>query len=333
MSAYAVPPAVLAALDQQLMHRERGALIDAARRLSEVYRAGGGSDIAIDDATAALAYAAVRMPATYAALTWVLADLKLRAPGFAPCHVIDIGAGTGAATLAAAEQFATLATAELIEPNVAMQHLAGPLLATTDLKTQFAVQYTDSGVPRSANKTGAGTLAIAGYVLAELPIAAVAAFLAPYLAQVEMLVIVEPGTPQGFQRILAVRRMVLEGDLGRIVAPCTHAGSCPLVGADWCHFSVRLPRSRLHQAIKAVDAPFEDERFSYLVVTRNAELRADGGLARVLAQPKSNKAGVELVLCSAAGRTVMMVPQRDKPRARLAKRLHWGDVAPGAIGG
>jgi hypothetical protein len=39
-------------------------------------------------------------------------------------------------------------------------------------------------------------------------------------------------------------------------------------GNDWCHFSQRLPRSRDHMLLKDADVPFEDERYSYVVVTR-----------------------------------------------------------------
>ena len=46
-------------------------------------------------------------------------------------------------------------------------------------------------------------------------------------------------------------------------------------GDDWCHFSQRLPRSRDHMLLKDASVPFEDERYSYVVVTQ-----AEGGIRR-----------------------------------------------------
>ena len=44
-----------------------------------------------------------------------------------------------------------------------------------------------------------------------------------------MLVLVEPGTPQGFARIREARAaLIAEG--AHIVAPCTHENVCPMEG-------------------------------------------------------------------------------------------------------
>ena len=67
-----------------------------------------------------------------------------------------------------------------------------------------------------------------------------------------------------------------------VAAPCPHDGKCPLQPPDWCHFTQRLPRSRAHKQIKEADVPFEDEKFSYVALTRSPIARRP---ARVLAQP------------------------------------------------
>ena len=43
---------------------------------------------------------------------------------------------------------------------------------------------------------------------------------------------------------------------------------------DWCHFTQRLPRSRAHKQIKGAELPFEDEKFSYVALTRAPAARA-----------------------------------------------------------
>jgi len=69
-----------------------------------------------------------------------------------------------------------------------------------------------------------------------------------------LLVLVEPGTPAGYGRILRARdRLVGLG--ATLAAPCPHHAACPLTGEDWCHFSVRLPRSRDHRLAKGGEVP------------------------------------------------------------------------------
>ena len=42
--------------------------------------------------------------------------------------------------------------------------------------------------------------------------------------------------------------VVTVGEAGaNILAPCPHARPCPLAAPDWCHFSARVARSRLHR--------------------------------------------------------------------------------------
>ena len=91
-----------------------------------------------------------------------------------------------------------------------------------------------------------------------------------------MLVLVEPGTPQGFARIRAARAALIEAG-GHVAAPCTHDNACPMSGDDWCHFSQRLPRSRDHMIAKGARVPFEDERYAYVVVSRAAVDRIGPG--------------------------------------------------------
>ena len=75
--------------------RDRGALRESSARISEHYRARGTSREVIGGGGDAIAYALSRMPATYAAVAAVLAELRDRAPEFAPATLLDAGAGPG----------------------------------------------------------------------------------------------------------------------------------------------------------------------------------------------------------------------------------------------
>ena len=114
-----------------------------------------------------------------------------------------------------------------------------------------------------------------------------------------------------------------------ILAPCPHQAPCPLAAPDWCHFSQRLARSRDHRLAKGAEVPFEDEKFSYLVVARPA-VQALTPTPRVLAPPHMAKPGIDLKLCTLDGRAeATFVPRRDKPAYAIARRLDWGDALPG----
>ena len=67
-----------------------------------------------------------------------------------------------------------------------------------------------------------------------------------------MVLIIEPGTPSGFNNIIQARDKLTDKGFSDI-APCTALnGFCPLRdhGPDWCHFVVRLDRSRIQKHLK-----------------------------------------------------------------------------------
>jgi len=140
-----------------------------------------------------------------------------------------------------------------------------------------------------------------------------------------VLVLIEPGTPDGFKRILLARQHLLRAG-AVVVAPCTHHAVCPLAGADWCHFKERVQRSRAHMHAKSASVPFEDEAFSYLVVARDG---AVSGGARVLAPVEVSKIAVTMKLCSEQGLSAANVPSRDKTNYKRAKKAGWGDLWQG----
>ena len=187
----------------------------------------------------------------------------------------------------------------------------------------------DAGLPGTEILSGDVTvekpkadLVVASYVLAEIPeenCAAIAADL--WQSAGAALALIEPGTPDGFARIRAARAALIEAG-AHVAAPCTHDGSCPLSGEDWCHFSQRLARSRDHMLLKDANVPFEDERYSYVVVTR--EKAASG--ARILSSPLAEKPGLTFKLCDENGLRAQFVASRDKDEYRRVRKRGWGDL-------
>ena len=319
----ALPAPLRAALDRALEGVSRKELADRAARTSEAYRAGQGSAAVIHVAHDALAYAITRLPATYAACAAALAEAARLAPGFAPASLLDAGVGTGAASWAALETWSGLKAAVWLDASQVFLALAARFAALGPA----ALRGADA---QRADLTAAGPwpkadLVLASYALAEIAPERQGAVLGGLWQACDgMLALVEPGTPAGYGRILAARAMLIAAG-AQVLAPCPHAQACPLVGEDWCHFSVRLPRSRDHLAVKAAEVPFEDERFSYLIAARPG-VASVALTARVIAPPRTGKPGIELKLCTPDGVERRLVGKRDKAAFAAARRLDWGDA-------
>jgi ribosomal protein RSM22 (predicted rRNA methylase) len=308
------PPELTLALEALLEGVPRKDLAVAAQKLSAGYRQGETS-APIITALQATAYAVARMPATFSASAAVFARLAEVMPDFAPHSLLDVGAGTGAASWAAVAQWRDIGAVTMLDRNPALRILArrladgGPLVKAEILAGDL-----------SAEKPKAD-LVVASYVLAELPPDQAASVARDLWQGAETaLVLIEPGTPDGFARIRAARAALIEMG-AHVAAPCTHDNNCPMSGNDWCHFSQRLPRSRDHMLLKEATVPFEDERYAYVVVTR--EGAAHG--ARILAPPLDTKPGLTFKLCDEVGLRAQFVAARDKDEHRRVRKLGWGD--------
>lgn len=313
----ALPPTLGAALETVLEGVQRKALAEAAQKMSAGYRQGQTSRAIVSPQDAS-AYAVARMPATYAACAAVFARLRGAMPEFSPATLLDVGAGTGAASWAAVTAWPQIGSLTMLDHNPALRTLARRL--------------AEAGPPALAGAEILGgelgsvdtkaDLIVASYVLAELPedkAASVATDLWRWTASA--LVLIEPGTPQGFARIRGARAALIAAG-AHVAAPCTHDAACPMTGDDWCHFSQRLPRSRDHMLLKDASVPFEDERYAYVVVTREAGPRG----ARILAPPLETKPGLTFKLCDETGVRPAFVAARDKDEYRRVRKSGWGDL-------
>jgi ribosomal protein RSM22 (predicted rRNA methylase) len=320
MIAPSLPPALKAALDAKLEGAARSAIATRAAIISKTYRDGGGSG-AIATETDALAYAAARMPATYAAVSASLNALSEIRPEFSPNTLLDAGAGPGTASFSAAEAFGSLSSFVMLDANDALRTLALDLAKDSPRFNELAYRRGDAKTLLA--KSEPTDLVIASYVIGELGDAD-RRELANLLWEKtrDTLVVVEPGTPAGYARIIVLRAQLIEAG-AHVTAPCPHDGACPLAKPDWCHFTQRLPRSRAHKEIKGADVPFEDEKFSFCVLSRS---RVASRPSRVLAQPVVGKVEVAAKLCTANGVATVRIPRRDRQAYAQARRWRWGDA-------
>jgi ribosomal protein RSM22 (predicted rRNA methylase) len=270
------------------------------------------------------AYAAYRMPATHAALSRVLADLAER--GLSPRSLLDLGGGTGAAAWAAAGAF------ESLESITVLDQVDEALALGRDL-------VVDAPSPALAGATF--TRAVAGdwpqleadlvtvsYVLSELDEAAQDGLVADAMRRGRAVLVAEPGTPDGYARVLRVRSAMIAAGW-TILGPCPHASTCPLVGRDWCHFAARVNRSAEHRRLKGAELSYEDEKFSWVAAAAPGPLALQPDSGRILRHPLKRKGFVEFQVCrpdGTAGREV--VSKKAGERYRAARDAEWGDLLP-----
>lgn len=315
-----LPGALKAAVERELERIPLADLQWAATTLSQRYRAETRDGrLHLDAELAVKAYLAVRLPATYAATRASFASVADALPDFAPTTLLDVGAGPGTALWAAADCWPSLGSAHLLEAS-AVARGTGVRLSEQLAGIRTVWQAADicagfGAIPRA-------DLATMAYVLDELDTTAVPPVISRLWSLATTLIVIEPGTPAGWRRILAVRKQLI--DLGaELVAPCPHPAPCPLEAPDWCHFARRVARSRVHRLAKGGEAPFEDEKYIFVAASR---LAATHRPARVLAPPRQAKGRIELKLCLPDGQTAdTLVNKRDGDAYRVARRLDWGD--------
>ncbi len=320
MTAPDLPAELKAALDARLQGLSRNAAAERAALISQTYRDGGGSS-AIRSETDALAYALGRMPATYAAVSASLNALREIRPDFAPTNLLDVGAGPGTATWAAAAAFPSLTSLALLDSNSALRALALDLGGDSTRLLKMTYQHGEARAALADSE--AADLVIASYMIGEIGDAERPALAALMWEKTrDTLLIVEPGTPAGYARIIALRRQLIAAG-ANVAAPCPHDGECPILTPDWCHFTQRLPRSRTHKQLKSAELPYEDEKFSYLALTRVPAARHP---ARVIAQPVVTKVAVTARLCTDQGILNASAARRQKVAYQRFKKIAWGDA-------
>ncbi|MEE1792435.1 small ribosomal subunit Rsm22 family protein [Streptomyces sp. BE308] len=299
----------------------------AVDRLIASYRGTTPTDAPIlRDRSDVAAYAAYRMPATFEAVRSALAALCDAAPQWAPATHTDIGGGTGAASWAVAGAWEGAATTVLDWSEPALE-LGRELAGLSGVPALLDARWEKARI--GAEPAQAPTdLVTVSYVLKELTERARTELVDAAAAAAQAVVIVEPGTPDGYARIIEARDRLIAAGL-TVAAPCPHSAACPIEpGTDWCHFSARVSRSSLHRRVKGGSLSHEDEKFSYVVATRFPVLPV---AARVTRRPQIRKGQVLLELCTRdEGLARSTVTKRHGELYRAARDIAWGDAWPPA---
>lgn len=267
-----------------------------------------------------IAYAAARLPATYAVINRCLGELS---PHYMPSTILDLGAGPGTASIACLERYPACSPT-LIESNKDAIQLGQKLLENYPKAT-----YKQGDLLKIQEQT-CYDMVIASYVWGELTSDQQIELFRKVLGLFQdYLLLILPGTPQDFRTLIRLREFVINQtdypDI-QILAPCTHSLSCPLTGADqldWCHFFVRLPRANFHRHLKSAQLAYEDEKFCYLLLSKKTVIKTSG---RIIKNPQHRGGHGKLDVCMEGEIRQISYSRAKSPHYKEWKNLAWGDL-------
>ena len=293
-----------------------------AENISLKYREKSGKgERLVTENIEALSYSAVRMPATYSAVYTALKKVE-EIYNTKIETVLDVGAGTGAGSWAI-NSVLDVNQIICLEREDAMRNLGEFFMKNSDdiILQNAKWEKFDLLISEIDYKAD---LVICSYVLNELSESnRMLALNKLWKATNKVLLIIEPGTPVGFGEIKIIRKKLMEYG-GSIIAPCPNINECPMAENDWCHATCRVSITKIHKLLKNGDVPYEDEKFSYIAVSKEAFEKED--FSRVLRHPKIESGKITLQVCSKDGIGEKVVTKKDKDLFKVARKASCGDA-------
>lgn len=317
-----LPESLQTAIDGAIESFGLRQLIEAREELTERYRQHASHRQYITTEAQRQAYVIARMPATYAAVHAACEAVRDRIAGLPIKSVLDLGAGPGTAMWALCDCFPEIESVTLMEKDQSLLSLGKRLAQNSN---HSAITRADWRVVdlEQPFELPAHDLIIFSYSAGELDNSILLGLLERcWKAANQLLVVVEPGTPVGFERIRKIRSQLIDWK-GHLVAPCPHELACPMTGGDWCHFSARVERSSLHRRLKRGSLGHEDEKFSYVAAAKE---EFPFPQARILRHPLRHSGHVVLKLCTAEGVKTPTISKKQGDLYKQARKAEWGDV-------
>ena len=299
-----------------------------SRQLTDRYKNDSGrGKVLVSRDLESRVYAAVRMPATFGAISDALSYVRECTPETQVRTVLDVGAGSGSGAWAVEEIFSP-DHITCLEREESMRSVGNALLReSSELleKTawaEFDLEKDPLGKAASSDQPRTADLVLASYMLNEFSKESREnAIRKLWNAAEHILLIVEPGTKEGFAVISQVREILLSQG-AHLLAPCPHEGPCRLSDDDWCHFTCRVQRSKMHKLLKEGDVPYEDEKYSYIAFSKEEGEKAE---ARILRHPYITKGQIDLEICGRDKNGKVTLRKKDEAY-KAARKAKMGDA-------
>lgn len=230
--------------------------------------------------------------------------------------IIDWGCGTGIASREVTK-WSGIKEVTLIDQSPLAINFAKEQLEKEEIASK-SQSFESSLTPSS--------LLVLSHVLSELSEKEITE-LALKAASVDEVIWVEPGSHEISRKLSNVRNIFLEAGL-HVIAPCTHAFSCPMLQPQhqrhWCHFFANPPTEVFqsafwHKVSHQLGIDLRSLPYSYLACSRHHSGSSNRGAERLIGHPRTYKGYGKLFCCGASGLHERTIQKRDNPE--LFKRL------------
>jgi ribosomal protein RSM22 (predicted rRNA methylase) len=337
MPPLSTPPELVSAIEEELA-ATRGSAADDSRALERLFRIftsergrlRGRSYL--DDPALRRAYLRYHLPLNAARAAFVLAEALRIEPSIALLEeVVDLGAGPGSASVAALlglpaapargytlvdrSRSALEIARRILERSASLGREDAAVGGLREVRTTAGSLIPLPAFPRRA-------LVWLSFVLNEAGVGArrgpdAAGFLRAMAKRLDpgsAVLVLEPALREPARSLLSVHDAAAESGDWRVLAPCTHQRSCPLLrerDRSWCHFRLewRAPDIALESA-RPLGLGRDPPALSYLVLLRGPPLAASSpGTARVIGDPMRVRGGKTAVyICRDGSRELLEDP-------------------------
>lgn len=292
-----------------------GKLKQTQKNLTQKYKTESGeSKSLIEDKNDSVLYAISRMPATYSVISTLITQLTKQNLIQDFDSVIDVGSGTGAGYFAVNTLFENI--------NILLFERDENMIAVFNALTDNLVKVNQADIIND-NVNDKADLVMTSYVLSEMK---EQDRLNSVLKLLEMsqkyLLIIDTGTPRVYENMMKIKRFVQEKGYF-VSAPCA-TEKCGLKN-DYCQFFARVERSSLMRQAKSGELPYEDEKYFYLLISKE-KIQNCG--KRVIRRPIIKPNNIELALCTKNGVAHENFTKKNKEMFKIAKKSKINDCLP-----
>jgi ribosomal protein RSM22 (predicted rRNA methylase) len=312
-----------------LQHQETAHWVHRAANLHIRYASGKTDNKKfVHDYVDALAYLGLRVPATYAQIFGALRAVHKLIPSWRPTSLLDIGSGPGTATWAAISQWPELDEITCLDEDKDFILLGKKIIKDAEVIRHINWKNRDlrSGIEEDENSYD---LIIIANVLNELTPKAQENLVGQAFNLCKgLLIIIEPGTPQGSKIVSAVAEKLCKA--GILLAP--YIANTFVRDTDYyLHFPQRFIRPDFQRRIRQqmresseMASDWEESKYSYVAISKFPAEK--NYWARTVGEPEIRKGFLEVPVITIENLTKIKVMKRDKEAFTFAKRLRWGEL-------
>lgn len=330
MKTFANLPAKIEEVIQNLLEQQESSeWVQKAAKLHETYvsREKAHGRIVLKTHDDALAYIAMRSPATFAQIFHVLSATKETLPSWNPKSLLDLGSAQGTGIWAAHEVWPSIEEVTAVDQQEDFLLLGKKIEKAANLNVDIKWQHRD--LREGVNNTKTYDVVLIANVLNELNPKAADKLIGHAIdACSGVLIIIEPGTPFGSSIVENASRKL--SSTGTLLAPYINNSFIP-TDNYYLHFPQRFIRPDFQRRIRQtmrnsnlMASDWEETKMAYTVISKLPAEKNFWG--RVVGPVKQQKGFVEVPVLTEKGIETIKVLKRHAQQYTIAKDAVWGQT-------